>query len=132
MRSGAASAATQGLARIWAELLGVSTQQIESGDNFFDLGGNSLLVMRAVSEAQQQLGLDTDPRRYVYETLQQLSDGARPAAAPVVVSGTGGAALVAAEAEGGTAASSASTRVRVSQGGVGSRPAKYMLYSASS
>jgi amino acid adenylation domain-containing protein len=61
-----------GLARLWAGLLGIDVEQIQSGDNFFDLGGNSLLAMRAVSESKRQLGLTVDPRRYVYETLEQL------------------------------------------------------------
>jgi amino acid adenylation domain-containing protein len=61
------------LARVWAELLGVDRSHIQAGDNFFDLGGSSLLAMRAVAEAERQLGLKVDPRRYVYESLQQLS-----------------------------------------------------------
>ena len=35
------------LAKIWAEVLGLD--QIGIGDNFFDLGGNSLLAMRVIS-----------------------------------------------------------------------------------
>jgi len=62
-----------GLARIWAELLGLDAGQIQPSDNFFDLGGSSLLAMRAVSEGEQKLGLKIDPRRYVYESLLQLS-----------------------------------------------------------
>jgi amino acid adenylation domain-containing protein len=61
------------LAHVWAELLGVDRAHIQAGDNFFDLGGSSLLAMRAVAEAECQLGLRVDPRRYVFETLQQLS-----------------------------------------------------------
>jgi acyl carrier protein len=67
------------LARVWAELLGIGVEQIGPADNFFDLGGNSLLVMRAVADAERELGLKIDPRRYVYETLQQLSAAAVPA-----------------------------------------------------
>jgi acyl carrier protein len=75
------------LARLWAELLGIDSAQIQAGDNFFDLGGNSLLAMRAVSDAERLFGLKVDPGRYVYETLQQLSvpttDTAAAAAAAV-------------------------------------------------
>ena len=37
------------------------------------MGGNSLLVMRAVVEAERMFGLKVDPRRYVNESLLQLS-----------------------------------------------------------
>jgi acyl carrier protein len=67
-----------GLAAIWADLLGLDASQIQPTDNFFDLGGSSLLAMRAVAEGDQKLGLKIDPRRYVYESLRQL---AVPAAA---------------------------------------------------
>ena len=62
-----------GVGRVWAQLLGIDPAQVQPGDNFFDLGGNSLLVMQAVSEAQKQLGLKIDPNRFVYENLRQLS-----------------------------------------------------------
>jgi amino acid adenylation domain-containing protein len=67
------------LARIWADLLGIDAAQIHASDNFFDLGGSSLLAMRAVAEMQRVLGLKIDPNRYVHETLQQLGRSAEPA-----------------------------------------------------
>ena len=79
-----AASAHADLARIWADLLGVGVEQIGPADNFFDLGGNSLLVMRAVADAERELGLKIDPRRYVYETLQQLRATAVPAALEAV------------------------------------------------
>jgi amino acid adenylation domain-containing protein len=65
------------LAAIWASLLGIDAQQIRADDNFFDLGGNSLLVMQAVGLMQKDLDYAVDPRRYIHETLGQLSR-ARP------------------------------------------------------
>ncbi len=62
------------LATIWATLLGIDAAQISPSDNFFDLGGSSLLVMRAAADAERELGLKVDPRRYVFESLQQLSE----------------------------------------------------------
>jgi acyl carrier protein len=76
--SGSSTVDHSGLAGIWADLLGLDAAQIQPGDNFFDLGGSSLLAMRAVTEGEQKLGLKIDPRRYVYESLRQL---AAPAAA---------------------------------------------------
>jgi acyl carrier protein len=82
------------LADIWASLLGIDAQQIRAGDNFFDLGGNSLLVMQAVALMEKELGQAIDPRRYVHESLAQLSraqvsavPGVAPTAASVEKSG---------------------------------------------
>jgi hypothetical protein len=62
------------LARIWAELLNVDPGQVLPRDNFFDLGGDSLLAMRAVEAAGRQLGFRIDARRYFYENLAQLAN----------------------------------------------------------
>ncbi len=73
-RTEAADSPTErALAELWARLLGVDPAQIGGSDNFFDLGGSSLLAMRAVAEADRLLGLKIDPRRFVFETLHQLS-----------------------------------------------------------
>jgi acyl carrier protein len=79
-----AGADETGLARIWAELLGLDAAQIQPGDNFFDLGGSSLLAMRAVTEGEQKLGLRIDPRRYVFESLRQLATTSTTAVAETV------------------------------------------------
>jgi amino acid adenylation domain-containing protein len=78
------------LAEIWQTLLGVA--EIELGDNFFDLGGSSLLAMQAIEQFAQRNGKRITARRYVFETLGQLalaydteaatSDPAAAAAAP--------------------------------------------------
>ncbi|MGC4059418.1 MAG: condensation domain-containing protein [Aquabacterium sp.] len=60
------------LAEVSASLLGIDAQHIHPQDNFFDLGGSSLLVMQAVTLAERQLGLKVDPSRYVYESLSRL------------------------------------------------------------
>jgi hypothetical protein len=59
------------LAAIWAELLG--TDDIRATDNFFDLGGHSLLAMRAIGEMDKRLGRRVNPRRYIFETLEQIA-----------------------------------------------------------
>jgi len=61
------------LAEIWCSLLGVSS--IGRGDNFFDLGGHSLLVMQAVEMMQRQVNRRIDPRRYIFESLAQIAHG---------------------------------------------------------
>jgi amino acid adenylation domain-containing protein len=72
------------LAKIWAGLLDVDVGHIAPADNFFDLGGNSLLAMRAVEFSGRTLGFRIDARRYFYESLAQLANeqAAAPAAAP--------------------------------------------------
>ncbi len=65
------SEAEKTMTQIWMSVLQVST--IEPQDNFFDLGGNSLLAMNAVALAEQHFGTKVDARRYVYESLAQLA-----------------------------------------------------------
>lgn len=48
------------LARIWAELLRVERVGIE--DNFFDLGGDSILTIRVTSRVRAALGAEISPR----------------------------------------------------------------------
>lgn len=61
----------QRLAAIWSELLGSS--DIRSLDNFFDLGGHSLLVMQALSQMEQATGKRIGPRHYVFDSLRQIA-----------------------------------------------------------
>ena len=60
----------QALAEVWEELLGVVPGP---HDNFFDLGGTSLMAMNAVVKVEQRIGKQISPRRYVIETLAQLA-----------------------------------------------------------
>lgn len=75
------------LAQIWASLLAIDVDDIRASDNFFDLGGDSLLAMRVIQQAEQVMGFRIEPRRYVFENLGQLAVAAAgirvdPAAAP--------------------------------------------------
>nr|QEO73559.1 condensation domain-containing protein [uncultured bacterium] len=49
------------LAEAWAELLGVDRVGVE--DDFFDLGGDSILSIRAISRARDVLGVELSPRQ---------------------------------------------------------------------
>ncbi|AKJ29873.1 malonyl CoA-acyl carrier protein transacylase [Caldimonas brevitalea] len=77
--------AQRAVAEVWSELLRVS--RIEPKDNFFDLGGTSLLAMQAVARLEQRFRRPVNARRYVFETLAQLATayegGTEPAAAVV-------------------------------------------------
>ncbi|HET7451578.1 MAG TPA: phosphopantetheine-binding protein, partial [Thermoanaerobaculia bacterium] len=67
------------LAGIWSAVLGVEDVGIH--DNFFDLGGNSLLVFRTAARASQS-GFPVTPRQlFDHPTIAELADavGAHPA-----------------------------------------------------
>lgn len=83
------------LAQIWASVLSIDVNDIHPTDNFFDLGGDSLLAMRAVQQAEQALGFRVEARRYVFESLAQLSSGVG------MLAGKAAAAQPSADAEAG-------------------------------
>jgi aryl carrier-like protein len=70
------------LAALWCDLLKI--ESIGRYDNFFDLGGESLLVMRAVSRMRKTFGLDVQLRnlfeRPTLAGLAEMIDGMRWAA----------------------------------------------------
>lgn len=73
------------LAQIWASALSIDVNDIHANANFFDLGGDSLMVRRVAQQAEQIMGFKVETRRYVYETLAQLSFAAADIAIDVEV-----------------------------------------------
>ncbi|MBP6630363.1 MAG: amino acid adenylation domain-containing protein [Kofleriaceae bacterium] len=70
------------IAEVWRGLLGV--ERLSLLDNFLDLGGHSLLIMRAVAQVAQRTGVSLSPRAFIFQTLEQLAaelDAAAPARA---------------------------------------------------
>ncbi len=59
------------LARIWQDALGVD--RVGLADNFFDLGGHSLISTRVIIQAQKRLGVRLDQATMVLNTLEQIS-----------------------------------------------------------
>ena len=59
------------IAALWQKLLGVDT--IGVYDNFFDIGGHSLLSMRLISQVDKQLGVRLQHEHVVINTLEQLA-----------------------------------------------------------
>jgi len=60
------------IAKVWSELLGVA--QVGLNDNFFDLGGNSLLVVQAQSRLREALGRDLEVvKLFQYPTVKALA-----------------------------------------------------------
>jgi amino acid adenylation domain-containing protein len=72
------------VAALWCELLEI--EEVGLLDNFLDLGGHSLLVMRAVALLQARTGASLSPRAFVFQTLEQIAaecDAAVRASEPV-------------------------------------------------
>ena len=65
------TATEQQLAQIWSQLLKVT--DIRPQDNFFDLGGHSLLGMQAMLSMETKTGKRVDRGRVLFETLRQIA-----------------------------------------------------------
>jgi amino acid adenylation domain-containing protein len=63
--------AERAVASIWQSLLDVG--ELRPGDNFFEVGGHSLLAMRVIARMQRELGLRVSVRRLVVESLAQIA-----------------------------------------------------------
>jgi acyl-CoA synthetase (AMP-forming)/AMP-acid ligase II/acyl carrier protein len=60
------------LAEVWAELLDV--KRVGRDDNFFDLGGHSLLSMKAVAIIEKRMGIRLNHQTLFFQTLGQLAE----------------------------------------------------------
>ncbi|MEO0409256.1 MAG: non-ribosomal peptide synthetase, partial [Cyanobacteria bacterium P01_A01_bin.135] len=73
--------AEKAIAAIWQDVLG--TEQVSLHDNFFDLGGHSLLVVRVRSQIQQQMGAEVSlVDLFRYPTVNSLAAQVRSLASP--------------------------------------------------
>jgi acyl carrier protein len=59
------------IAEAWKDALGVGRVSVH--DNFFDIGGHSLLSMRVLARLEKELGLRLSPRELIFQTLGQLA-----------------------------------------------------------
>jgi amino acid adenylation domain-containing protein len=59
------------VAEIWKEALGVPRVSVH--DNFFDIGGHSLLSMHVLARLEKATGGGLGPRDLVFQTLEQLA-----------------------------------------------------------
>jgi amino acid adenylation domain-containing protein len=59
------------IAEIWQDVLGVD--RVGRYDNFFDLGGHSLLSMQVVAKLENKLRLRVNPGELIFQTLAQLA-----------------------------------------------------------
>jgi acyl-CoA synthetase (AMP-forming)/AMP-acid ligase II len=66
-----AAGAEQLIARIWADALAV--ERVGAADNFFDLGGHSLLGLRVAAAIHRQTGWRMPPYILFQQTLRQIA-----------------------------------------------------------
>jgi acyl-coenzyme A synthetase/AMP-(fatty) acid ligase len=59
------------IAEVWQRVLGIG--DISAADNFFDIGGHSLLSMRVVAEIERVVGARLNPRVMFLESLRQIA-----------------------------------------------------------
>jgi acyl carrier protein len=59
------------IATLWQELLGVDAVGVH--DNFFDIGGHSLLSVRFISRLDKKIGVRLQHEHVVVNTLEQLA-----------------------------------------------------------
>ncbi|MFC1814851.1 non-ribosomal peptide synthetase, partial [Thermodesulfobacteriota bacterium] len=60
------------LAKMWQEVLG--TDRVSVHDNFFDIGGHSLLSMQVLARIKKETGLQLSPRVMLLNTLGQIAE----------------------------------------------------------
>jgi acyl carrier protein len=65
------------IAKVWQEILEID--RIGADDNFFDMGGHSLLALRAVVAIEMQTGWQMPPRSLFFQTLRQIAAAMPPA-----------------------------------------------------
>ncbi len=62
------------IARIWQEILGVP--QLGVGDNFFDLGGDSMISLQFIAEAKKAGLRFTNRQVFEHQTIAELAAAA--------------------------------------------------------
>jgi amino acid adenylation domain-containing protein len=76
-----ATAIERAIGEAWEEVLGVD--RVSAHDNFFDLGGHSLLSLKAIAKIEERIGQRIQPRDMVLQTLRQIASVYEQSAAPV-------------------------------------------------
>ncbi len=59
------------VAAIWKDVIGVDEVGIH--DNFFDIGGHSLLSIQAIAKIERQVGVRLNPARFIMDNLEQIA-----------------------------------------------------------
>jgi acyl carrier protein len=59
------------LAELWQSALGIA--RVSAEDNFFEVGGHSLLAVRVAAAVERQFGRRLDPRSMFFQNLRQIA-----------------------------------------------------------
>ena len=59
------------MAEIWREILGVDRVSVH--DNFFEIGGHSLLSVQAIARIEKQTGVRLHPAQFMVDSLEQIA-----------------------------------------------------------
>ncbi len=62
------------LAKIWAEVLNTEIDKISVYDNFFEIGGHSLLSMQVIVKIKEATGVKLNPREIILSTLEHIAE----------------------------------------------------------
>jgi iturin family lipopeptide synthetase A len=63
------------LAAIWAEILGIAADAVPVDANFFDLGGNSLRLMRMVNRVNKEFAADISvPMMFKFPVIEKIAE----------------------------------------------------------
>lgn len=60
------------LAEIWCDLLGADS--VSASDNFFNIGGHSLLVMKVIAQVEEETDVRLSPQDFLLNTLAGLAE----------------------------------------------------------
>jgi acyl carrier protein len=61
------------IAQVWADVIGVDVSEIDMVTSFFDVGGNSFLLIKLVDELKSVLGIETDIVELLeYATIEEF------------------------------------------------------------
>lgn len=60
------------VASVWEQIL--ELDDVTAEDNFFDLGGHSLLMMKVINDIEQRTGARLNPPEFLVGTLEQIAD----------------------------------------------------------
>jgi arthrofactin-type cyclic lipopeptide synthetase C len=70
------------IAQIWTELI-QPARPIGRNDKFFEMGGHSMLALRALRQMEQKLGVKLDLRMLISDRLQDIAIRCRSSEAQV-------------------------------------------------
>jgi amino acid adenylation domain-containing protein len=59
------------IAAVWREVIGI--KEVSRADNFFDIGGHSLLAVKAIALLEARSGWRAAPRLFILENLQEIA-----------------------------------------------------------